>query len=269
MDRRPIGIFDSGIGGLTVAKEVFRHLPWEDVIYFGDTARVPYGTKSSQTIKKFSISNMRFLISQRVKIVIVACNTASALALDELRIRFSHIPVIGVIKPAVELALICTENKKIGVVGTESTISSKAYLKEIRMLNSNVLVFEQPCPLLVPLVEEGWINKKETYLILKEYLNPLKKKVDTLILGCTHYPLLKSVIKKIMGKQVAVIDSAGVIAEECEEVLIEKGLLNNRERKGWHKFFVSDNPQRFKKIGQMFLGYKIGKVTQVDIEKYR
>lgn len=269
MDKRPIGIFDSGIGGLTVAKEIFTHLPYEDIVYFGDTARVPYGTKSPQTVRKFSYSNMRFLMSQKVKMAIVACNTASATSIEKLRVEFPGIPIIGVIEPAVELALICTGNKRIGVIGTESTISSNAYLKEIRMLNPNAMIFGQPCPLFVPLVEEGWIDRKETSMIAREYLRPLKKKkIDTLILGCTHYPLLKSVIKKIIGKGVAVIDSARVIAEECEEVLREKGLSNRSNRKGWHKFFVSDNPERFRRIGQKFLGYKIGSVKQVDIEKY-
>jgi len=269
MNERPIGIFDSGVGGLTVAKEIFKRLPFENVVYFGDTARVPYGTKSPETVKKFSLDNMKFLMSQKVKIVIVACNTASATSLGDLRARFFHIPVIGVIKPAVELAMICTENKKIGVIGTESTISSNAYLKEIRTLDFNVSVFGRPCPLFVPLVEEGRINKRETILIAREYLSPLKeKKIDTLILGCTHYPLLKDIIKKIMGKKVAIIDSAGVVAEECEEVLREKGLLNRKNRKGWHKFFVSDNPGRFKKMGEMFLGYEIGSVSQIDIEKF-
>jgi glutamate racemase len=269
MDKRPIGIFDSGIGGLTVAKEVFINLPWEDVVYFGDTARVPYGSKSPETVSKFSYNNMKFLISRKVKIVIVACNTVSATSLGKLRAGFPHIPIIGVIEPAAELALICTGNKKIGVIGTESTISSNAYLEELRMLSPDVSLFGQPCPLFVPLVEEGWINRKETALIAAEYLGPLKKKkIDTLILGCTHYPLLKSVIKKIMGRGVAVIDSAGVIAQECEEVLEEKSLLNSKKRKGWHKFFVSDNPDRFRRIGQRFLGHKIKSVTKIDIEKY-
>ena len=269
MDKRPIGIFDSGIGGLTVAKEIFNRLPCENVIYFGDTARVPYGTKSPQTVRKFSFSNMRFLMSQKVKMVIVACNTASATSIGKLRDEFSHIPIIGVIEPAVELALICTGNKKIGVIGTEGTIASNTYLKEIKMLSPDVLLFGQPCPLFVPLVEEGWINRKETLMVAREYLSPLKKKkIDVLILGCTHYPLLKNVIKKVMGRGVAIIDSARVVAEECEEVLREKGLLNKKGRKGWHKFFTSDNPERFKKIGQRFLGYKIGNVTQIDIEKY-
>lgn len=269
MDSRPIGIFDSGIGGLTVAKEVFARLPYENVIYFGDTARVPYGTKSPQTVRKFSSSNMKFLMSQKVKLVIVACNTATATSLGKLRDEFPHVPIIGVIGPAVELAVICSGSKKIGVIGTESTISSRAYLKEIKLFDSDASISGQPCPLFVPLVEEGWINKKETLLIAKKYLSPLKKKkIDTLILGCTHYPLLKNLIKKVMGKGVAIIDSAGVIAEECEEVLREKGLSNKKGKKGWHKFFVSDNPERFKRIGERFLEHKIDEVAQIEIEKY-
>ncbi|OIN96970.1 glutamate racemase [Candidatus Desantisbacteria bacterium CG1_02_38_46] len=266
MDKRPIGIFDSGIGGLTVAKEIFACLPREDIVYFGDTARVPYGTKSPQTVKKFSCSNTKFLMSQKVKIVIVACNTASATSFGKLRAEFPSIPIIGVIGPAVKLALMCTKNKKIGVIGTESTISSNAYLKEIRKFKSNVSLFGQSCPLFVPLVEEGWIDRKETLLIAKKYLTPLKrKKIDALILGCTHYPMLKSVIKKIMGKGVAVIDSARAVAEKCKKVLEEKGLFNGKKRNGWHKFFVSDNPLRFKRAGQKFLGRKIDKVAQIDI----
>jgi len=269
MDSRPIGIFDSGIGGLTVAREIFRHLPNENVVYFGDTARVPYGTKSPDTVRKFSISNVRFLLSHNVKLIVVACNTASSLALKYLRRKFSCVPIIGVIEPAVELALICTQNKRIGVIGTESTILSNAYSDEIKRIEPGISVFKRPCPLFVPLVEEGWTQKRETLLIAREYLKPLKKnRIDTLILGCTHYPLLRNLIKKVMGKGVAIIDSAGVVAEEVREVLKERDLLNNGKKKGRHLFFVSDNPERFTRIGKNFLGEEVRNVRKVDIEKF-
>jgi len=269
MDKRPIGIFDSGIGGLTVAKEIFKHLPYEDVVYFGDTARVPYGSKSPETVRKFSANNVNFLITQKVKVVIIACNTASATSIAFLRKNYPNTPIIGVIKPAVELAMICSAKKKIGVIATESTILSLAYQKEIKNLVPSVSVYGQPCPLFVPLVEEGWLDKEETYMIAQKYLKPLKSKdIDTLILGCTHYPLLKTIIKKVMGKNVAIIDSAGVIAQECEKVLKEKALSNSKTRVGWHKFFVSDNPERFKKVGEKFLNTKIEKVEKIEIEKF-
>ena len=244
-------------------------MPNENVIYFGDTARVPYGTKSPETVIKFSIQDMKFLLSHNVKLVIVACNTASATSIENLRKKFHGIPVIGVIKPAIDLAMICTSNRRIGIIGTEGTISSNAYKKEIEKINPDIKVFGRACPLFVPLVEEGWNDSREAVLIAQKYLKPLKeRKIDTLILGCTHYPLLRKLIVKIMGKAITIIDSAGVVAEETKEVLREKGLIRESSKNGKHIFFSSDNPGRFKKIGQRFLGQKLSNVSKVDIEKY-
>ncbi|OIO02911.1 glutamate racemase [Candidatus Desantisbacteria bacterium CG_4_10_14_0_8_um_filter_48_22] len=268
MDERPVGIFDSGIGGLTVAREVFNHLPHENVVYFGDTARVPYGTKSADTIRKFCKGNIKFLLTHGVKLVIVACNTASATAMGFLREKFPSVPIIDVIAPAARLAVLCTKNRKIGVIGTESTVSSGSYEREIKNSGPDIKVFPESCPLFVPLVEEGWFNRKETVSIAGEYLKDLKKeKIDTLILGCTHYPLLRETIKKIMGSGVSIVDSGGV-ASECADVLRERGLANEGKGKGWHKFFVSDNPEKFKKIGGAFLGHQVDSVEKIDIEEY-
>jgi len=282
----PIGIFDSGVGGLTVAKKIFHILPQEDVIYFGDTARYPYGPRSKESVKVFSVQNMNFLLSQKVKCVVVACNTASALALYDLEKNYS-IPMIGVVKPGAWRAAQATRNGKIGVIGTLGTISSGAYEKAIHEIDPKKEIYSVACPLFVALAEEGYINKKATYLIAQEYLAPLiKKKVDTLVLGCTHYPLLKRVISKIMGKEVRLIDSAEETAMEVKKVLSQKGLLKRRSLKTFRRFYVSDVPDRFVEVGKRFLSEgsrsvppksgtgrfagkdKITEVERIDIEKY-
>jgi glutamate racemase len=266
--RSPIGIFDSGVGGLTVAKRIFQILPDEDVIYFGDTARYPYGPRSEESVKRFSVQNMNFLLSQKVKCVVVACNTASALALYDLEKNYS-IPMIGVVKPGAGRAAQATMNGKIGVIGTLGTISSGAYEKAIHEIDPKKEIYSVACPLFVALAEEGYINKKATYLIAQEYLEPLiKKSVDTLVLGCTHYPLLKRVISKIMGKEVNLIDSADATAMEVKEVLSQKGLLKKTRRTSIRRFYVSDVPDRFVEVGKRFLKDKITKVKRIDIEKY-
>jgi glutamate racemase len=264
----PIGIFDSGVGGLTVAKKIFQLLPKEDVIYFGDTARYPYGPRSKEIIKKFSIQNVDFLLHQKVKFIVAACNTASALALADLE-RDYKIPMIGVVKPGALAATKATRNGKIGVIGTLGTISSGAYEKAIHEIDPQKKVVSVPCPLFVALAEEGYIDKKATYLIAQEYLNPLiKKKVDTLVLGCTHYPLLKNVISKIMGKEVKLIDSAEATAMEVKKVLSQKGLLKKTRKTSFRKFYVSDVPDRFVEVGKKFLKGKIAEVERINIEKY-
>ena len=266
--RAPIGIFDSGVGGLTVAKKIFQILPKEDVIYFGDTGRYPYGPRSKESVKKFSLQNMNFLLSQKVKCVVVACNTASALALDDLE-KDHKIPMVGVVKPGALAAAKATRNGKIGVIGTLGTIFSGAYEKAIHEIDPQKKVYSVSCPLFVALAEEGYINKKATHLIAQEYLDPLiKKKVDTLVLGCTHYPLLKNVISKIMGEKVKLIDSAEATAMEVKKVLTEKGLLNRKNVTHLRKFFVSDIPDRFVEVGRRFLKGKITEVERIDIEKY-
>lgn len=274
----PIGIFDSGVGGLTVAKKIFQLLPKEDVIYFGDTARYPYGPRSKEIVKKLSVQNMNFLLSQQVKLIVVACNTASALALDDLE-GYQEVPMIGVIKPGASAAVKATRIGRIGVIGTLGTISSEAYQKAIHKIDPQKKVYSVACPLFVALAEEGYINKEATHLIAQTYLAPLiKRKVDTLVLGCTHYPLLKKVISKTMGKEVKLIDSAEETAVEVERVLTEKGLLKRINKIPFRKFYVSDIPDRFVEVGERFLSEgspasgggkdKITEVERIDIEKY-
>lgn len=267
-DEKKIGIFDSGVGGLTVARQILKILPFEQIIYFGDTARCPYGPRSEKIVREFSLQNVNFLLSQNVKFIVVACNTSSALALDFLKKRF-EVPMMGVIEPGAKGAVEATKNKKVGVIGTLGTISSGSYVKAIHKVDKKIIIYPLPCPLFVSLTEEGFINKKATYLIAEEYLKPLKKKrIDTLILGCTHYPLLKGVIRNVMKKNVTLIDSAKKTALDVKRFLIKNDLLRKSDKEPSHKFFVSDQPDKFKKLGQRFLGKKIKRVELVDINKY-
>jgi glutamate racemase len=264
----PIGIFDSGVGGLTVAKKVFALLPNENVVYFGDTARYPYGPRSKEIVKKFSVQNINFLLSQKVKFIVVACNTASALALNDLE-ECHQVPMIGVIEPGASAAVKTTRNGRIGVIGTLGTISSGAYQKAIHRLDPQKRVYSVACPLFVALAEEGYINKEATYLIAQEYLGSLiKRKVDTLVLGCTHYPLLKRVISKTLGKEVRLIDSAEETALEVRRALTQRNLLRSGKRAPYRKFFVSDVPDRFVEVGERFLKDRISQVERVDIDAY-
>jgi glutamate racemase len=263
---RPIGIFDSGIGGLTVVKEIIKFLPDEGIVYFGDTARVPYGIKSESTIIRFSLENILFLLKQDVKMVVIACNTSSSVALPTLKRHFK-IPIIGVISPGVKEAVYATRNGRIGVIATNATIKSGTYEFQIKQLDSKIKIFSQACPLFVPLVEEGWFAEKVTYDIANHYLKPLKRlKIDTLILGCTHYPLLKEVFKSILGRSVKLVDSAEQVALETKEVLTDEGLLDKLERRKSSKylFYVSDEPQQFKKLAKKFLGREIKNIRKVD-----
>ena len=254
-----IGVFDSGVGGLTVVRELFRKLPNEGIVYFGDTARLPYGTKSKQTIIRFSLENMIFLLKQKVKLVVVACNTSSSIALPVLEKNFK-IPIIGVINPAVKEAVFSTRNKRIGVIGTQATINSNTYQRQIKKIDPKVKVFTCACPLFVPLVEEGWLKEKITVDVAVKYLSPLKRtKIDTLILGCTHYPLLKPVINDIMAKGVRLIDSSEQTAIVTKQVLIREGMLANK-KKSKDIFYVSDEPEAFRKLAKRFLGYNIKSV---------
>ena len=261
---RPIGIFDSGIGGLTVVKEVMRLLPSEDIIYFGDTARVPYGIKSKETIIKFSLENTLFLLRQDVKMIVVACNTSSSLALPVIRKHFK-IPIIGVIMPGAKEAVYATKNKKIGVIGTRATINSGAYEQEIKRLDPGVKVYCSACPMFVPLVEEGWSNDDITRIVAGKYLLPFKKRgVDTLILGCTHYPLLKQSIKDIMGTNVTLIDSAQQVAVEVRHILTQEGLLKKKHSSSSIEYFVSDEVAIFKNVAKKFLGKELKHVKKVN-----
>ncbi len=263
-DKRPIGVFDSGVGGLTVMAQMQKILPGEDIVYFGDTARVPYGTKSKETITKFSVENVEFLMEKDVKLVVVACNTASSLSLDFLK-RCFRVPIIGVIEPGAKGAVSVTRNNRIGVIGTNATISSCAYEKAIRKINPRMAVSKASCPLFVPLVEEGWIDKPVTRQIVSTYLAPLKTaKVDTLIMGCTHYPLLREIIQRVMGRSVMLVDSAKEVTRESKIILDSAGLLNNAERKGKHSYFVSDEPFRFVSVAERFLRKKISCVRRAQ-----
>jgi glutamate racemase len=261
-DHRPIGVFDSGVGGLTVVDQLQAILPKETIVYFGDTARVPYGTKSKETVTKFSVENVEFLMKHDVKMIVVACNTVSSLSLDFLK-RCFRVPIIGVIEPGAKAALSITRNNKVGVIGTAATISSGAYERTIKKLNTQISCYCQSCSLFVPLVEEGWLDKDVTKEVAETYLAGLKKKgIDTLILGCTHYPLLKDVLNKVMGHKVVLIDSAKEVAKCTKEVLDVNGLLNNSTAKPKHKFFVSDEPDKFARSGAKFLKKGMGVVKR-------
>ncbi len=263
MNRKPIGIFDSGIGGLTVVKEIEKRLPFEDIVYFGDTARVPYGSKSDKIVKTFSLQNSLFLLKFDVKMIVVACNTASAVALDYLK-RLFKIPITGVIEPGVISALNKTKIKKIGVIGTYATINKNAYGIHLKEKDKTSKVFSVACPLFVPLAEENLVEDEFVDLIVKKYLAQLKyKDIDTLILGCTHYPILKKPIKKYVDNKVELVDSAEETAKEVERILSENGIKNDKNTKGRTDFFVSDIPHHFKDMGNRFLGREIETVIPV------
>ena len=263
---KPIGVFDSGIGGLTVVKRLASTLPAEDIVYFGDTARVPYGSKSNSTVIEYSIQDTKFLLNKNVKAVVVACNTASSIAIDELKKQF-HLPIIGMINPGARLAVSSTKNGKIGVIGTRATINNKAYSNEIKKIEASITVFEKACPLLVPLAEEGWINHKATYDIAEEYLKELRDlKIDTLVLGCTHYPILSDVIQRVIGENVVLIDSGVASAAVIKEELDRTNLHTNKFSIGNHDFYVSDIPVKFKEVAELFLGNPVNEVNKVDLE---
>jgi len=260
----PLGVFDSGIGGLTVARALFERLPQESVIYFGDTARVPYGPKSPETVRRYSAEILAHLVKRGVKAVVVACNTSTAHALEHLKAHAS-VPVVGVIEPGARAAVAATETGTIGVIGTAGTIASGAYERAIKTLRPDARVHAQACPLFVPLVEEGWFDHPATELIAREYLEPLKQaRVDVLVLGCTHYPLLKPLLSRVMGPGVALVDSAEETAKAVALELEKKGLLaagGTHE----HLFVVSDDEPHFRKVGARFLGEKIKKVEVVSL----
>ena len=264
---KSIGVFDSGIGGLTVVKELMRQLPHENIVYLGDTAHVPYGIKSAATITRFTLNNILFLLKQNVKLIVIACNSASSLALREIRDHFS-VPIIGVIEPGAREAARATKTNCVGVIGTKATVNSGAYEKEIRKINRAIKVVGKPCPMFVPLVEEGWLNQAETASIAKKYLLPLVKKnrkIDTLILGCTHYPLLKTTIRKVLGKRIRLIDSAQQVVRGVKETLENKGIINiNSKRKAKHKFYVTDDPEGFAHQAESFLGEELSQVKRIS-----
>ena len=263
-DRQPIGVFDSGIGGLTVVKAIIKDLPGESIVYVGDTARVPYGTKSKSTIVKFSLENVEFLLRFGVKCIVIACNTSSSWALPTLR-RFFKVPIIGVIRPGALAAVRQTRSKRIGVIGTKATINSRAYDSAINRIDPSIKVFSQSCPLFVPLVEEGWFDGPIPRAVVERYLSTLREQdIDTLIMGCTHYPHLSSVIQEVMGPSVALIDSGRETASDVQGVLMLNDLLSDGNAKPRYRFFVTDEPSHFNELGNRFLGHLLGSVELVS-----
>lgn len=266
---RAIGIFDSGIGGLTVLQAIARALPQEHLIYLGDTARVPYGTKSPATVTRFAIEVVKKLLEQPLKLLVIACNTASACALGALVEAVDPtgaVPVMGVIGPGAHSALAASKHGRIGVIGTESTISQGAYQRVLKSFAPTVDVWGQPCPLFVPLAEEGWVENEVTEATARRYLEPLlPHNLDSLILGCTHYPLLKRTIQKVMGDQVQLIDSAEATAREVAAVLSARELLRRGDAPGRRQFMVTDAPARFARVGEKFLGFPLDAVELVSL----
>lgn len=267
MDNRPIGVFDSGVGGLTVVKQVMKTLPQEDIVYFGDTARLPYGSKSKEAVTRFSRQIVRFLLTKNVKAIIIACNTASSNSLDILRQEFD-LPIFGVVVPGVEEALHSTKNKKVGIIGTAATVRSNAYQKLICKADSEIKVFSKACPLFVSLVEEGWIENEIARLTAKEYLRELiDEGIDSLVLGCTHYPLLKRCIGETVGEAIRLVDPAKATAKQVWSYLQENSLLNEMEKAGERVFYVSDATDKFEFLCQRALK-KSYEPEIIDIEKY-
>ena len=262
---RAIGVFDSGIGGLTVVRSLMERLPFEDIIYFGDTARVPYGIKSVETINRYALQITEFLIKKDVKLLIVACNTMAAVAYQAIR-DLSPVPVLEVIEASAKSAAQDTRNKSIGVIGTPATINSNAYARAIQLLDKEAKVFSQACPLFVPLVEEGWFDHQATRLIAEDYLKPvIAEKIDTLVLGCTHYPLLKPMLQEIVGQEVKLIDSAEAMADITADLINKEKLANSSRKPADYLFCVTDVPYRFQTIGEKFLGRALSCVEMVSL----
>lgn len=269
--RAPVGIFDSGVGGLTVAREIMRQIPGERFVYFGDTARVPYGSKSGETIIRYSRQIIRFLRTRQVKAIVIACNTASAFALETVKAELD-IPIIGVVKPGAKVAVRATCNKKIGVIGTEGTIRSGMYTDFIHRLDPQIQVLGKPCPLLVPLVEEGWLKDPVTTEVAGRYVEELKRSgIDTLIMGCTHYPLLRSTMREIMGEEVTLVNPAYETALELKRLLGEQNLLNDgvlASGQKQYEFYVSDLEEKFKQFANSILPYDVETTKQINIEEF-
>jgi glutamate racemase len=276
---RAIGVFDSGIGGLTVVRALMERLPFENIIYFGDTARVPYGVKSVETINRYAAQITDFLIKKDVKLLIVACNTMAAVAhqtivdlsnvpvaISPRKVFVDPVPVLEVIDASARMAIQSTRNKSIGVIGTPATINSNAYARAIHLLDKEAKMFSQACPLLVPLVEEGWFDHPATRLIAQEYLKPvIAEQVDTLVLGCTHYPLIKPLLQDIMGKSVTLIDSAEAMADIAADLIDKQNIGSPNNKPPEYTFYVSDLPYRFQTIGERFLGRSLGRVELISL----
>jgi len=258
-----IGVFDSGVGGLTVVRSLIEQLPFENIIYFGDTARVPYGVKSVETINRYAMQITEFLLDQKVKLLIVACNTMSAVAYQNIK-NLSPVMVLDVVDAGARSAVAATHNKCVGVIGTPTTINSNAYQKAIKSFDPDIRVFSQACPLFVPLVEEGWLDHQVTRLTAREYLKPvMAQNIDTLVLGCTHYPLLKPLLQEIMGNKITLVDSAQAITEKAGELLKNNNLLNGQQKSPEYSFYVTDLPIRFTSIGERILGRSLSNINVV------
>jgi glutamate racemase len=258
----PIGIFDSGVGGLTVMKEIIRALPDEHIIYLGDTARVPYGGRSSGTVQRYSVENTGVLVSRGIKLLVVACNTSSAVSLGLLRERFS-VPVIGVVEPGARAAVETTRRKKVAVIGTETTINSGSYKTAIRAIDDSIEVFGVACPLFVPLIEEGWIDGEIVHLTARKYIASMNNDIDTVVLGCTHYPMIKHVISKIVN--VPLIDSAVETAKDVRATLEGNSMLCSGKGPFMRKFLVTDSAEKFARVGERFLGYEISDIEKIEL----
>lgn len=268
MNNNSIGVFDSGLGGLTAVKSIMTELPNENIIYFGDTGRLPYGTKTEQTIKQYAAGDVRFLLSKDVKLIVIACGTASSVALEDMRKMFPT-PIVGVVDTACAAAVRETKNGRIGVLGTSATVKSGSYLKGIAAIDESIQVFSKACPLFVPLVENGHFNTEVTKLVVKEYLEPIKEEnVDTLILGCTHYPLLENAIAEYMGTGVKIINVGAELAKALPAILGKENMADRMDN-GTYEYYVSDDAEGFAGLGGVFLDRKIdGQVKKIDIEKY-
>jgi glutamate racemase len=263
----PIGVFDSGVGGLTVVAQLRRLVPYKPIVYFGDTARVPYGTKSKETITRFALQDVQFLLSHGVGLISAACHSVSSNSLGDLSM-YCPVPLIGVIDPGARAACESSRTGRIGVIGTMATVESRAYRKTIAGIDPDITVIERCCPLFVPLAEEGWIDRAATRLIAEEYLEPLKREdVDTLILGCTHYPLLRTIIAEVMGPEVTLIDCAEAVSREVQRVDTTAHSRGSVQFKK-DRFYLSDVPRNFIPIAERFLGAHIGPVTRVDLDDY-
>lgn len=266
----PIGVFDSGVGGLTVVREIIRQLPKENIVYFGDTARVPYGSKSRNTIIRFSEQIIRFLQTKQVKAIVIACNTASALALESVRDEFD-VPILGVVVPGAKAAVEATVNGKVGVVGTEATVQSGMYTKVIQRMNPEIQVLEKACPLFVPLIEEGFKEHHVTQEIIEFYLDSMKKTdIDAMILGCTHYPLLRSKIRAYMGEQIQIVNPAYETAMNLWDLLKENDMVNDGtgEMVSQYQFFVSDAAEKFRRFANTVVPFDVPETNVVNIEEY-
>lgn len=266
MDNRPIGIFDSGVGGLTVMREIMEQLPYENLIYFGDTARIPYGSRSDHTVMKYAQQCAAFLKTKDVKTIVIACNTASSIALGHLQDTLD-IPVLGVIEPGAKSAVTTTKNNRIGVIGTMATINSGAYQSKIMELRRDAEVIGIPCPLFVSIVEEGWEYSAVAELTAEKYLAELMEhEVDTLVLGCTHYPILRYTIRKVLGPSVTLVNPAFETAKSLKKVLIARNLLNENYLPPSYEYYVSDAPERFRRIGGNFMKKEISSLRQIEID---